>query len=183
MPEIVIPMHEFYDRHGEIPDTPDCYLVGMWNEDIPEGDLEAVEEGAFYPTPWLASKVDALSSVRYGMDREDWDYQWGWDPENDPEGSFRVGCNTPSVGHPVYMRFRWGEDTTSEDGIKMLLCESADWDSSGQYCKHCHRERTGKPRDCPTLRLRAMAKAVLRGTAGVHVKAVQKWHQPEKGKR
>lgn len=177
MPEVVVPIHEFFDRHSEIPDTPDCYLVGMWSKDTPEG----AENEGFYPTPWAANKIDALTGAR-DMDREDWDYQWGWDglPEH---AHFRVGCNSPTVHHPVYMRFRWGDDTIlTEDGLKMLDCESTDWDLDGRYCKHCHRERSGKPRDCPVRRLRAMAEAVGQGTAGVHVRAVQKWHMPKKGK-
>jgi hypothetical protein len=54
-------------------------------------------------------------------------------------------------------------------------------DKSGN-CKHCGYPAFGNgfvsAIDCPKRRLWAMAEAVGRGRAGVHVVAVDRWHLP-----
>ena len=46
-------------------------------------------------------------------------------------------------------------------------------------CVHCDLAFLGyvDESDCPGRRLRAMADAVLQGRAGIHVRAVDAWHQ------
>jgi len=179
MPEIVIAMHELRDRHEEIPDTDDCFLVGIWNDEIPE---EAVDPEPFYPTPWLASKVAALSAAR-DSDDDAWNYHYKWDGDPDHR-HVRVDCNTLTVFHPIYMRFRWGEGQPSVDGVVMLPCVDAIYLRGPMgYCDYCGKEMPRTPNDCMGRRLRAMAKGILQGTNSEHVKAVGLWHSQTLGEK
>jgi hypothetical protein len=192
MPGVVVPLHELLERVKDVPDVDDCYLVGIWSDVIPEGDAEAVEHGVFPPTPLRADKFDALTSAREG-DEDGWEYQWGWDGEPGDGDRVRVGCNTPTVRHPIYLRFRWGEGVPGVvvDGIEMLphveaVVEASYKDRFGkpvlhrlELCDYCDAQITGTVSDCPGRRLHALAEAVAEGhrsAAEMHAQAVDMWH-------
>jgi|APSaa5957512622_1039677.scaffolds.fasta_scaffold128201_2 hypothetical protein len=172
MPEIIISLHELINRHAEVPNEADCYLVGIWTDDINEGEED--EEGpVIWKTPWKALEFPPLRAARDDMDPEDWNYQWGGD-------HCRIGCNTPSFYRPIYLRFRWGEGVPGDDfETPMLPHEPAEWDVSFRFCKHCGKQVDGAPvpQDCPVRRLRSLADAVLVGEAAKHTKAVDRWHK------
>ena len=178
MPRLQTPMHMLPWVAKDIPDVDDLYLVH-----IEDSDGNTDHEGLF-PVPWTARHcvplVDAWSIDEYGDAEEnlaEWQERWGWD--EDPEHNrTRLDMNTPTVRHPISMTFEWGEGhPKGVDGdvtVEMLPHEESGW---GNYCKHCWKEYTGKPEDCPVRRLRAMADAVLQARAGIHVRAVRMWHQ------
>jgi len=167
--EIVMGIHELFDRHQEIPDVDDCYLVGIWNSESPEDDVDEEEGGhPLWALPFIASKFPALESARMGSDRDSFDYHW---PSS---GIFRIGCNTYSVVAPVFVRFRWGAGHPDAEGVEMLPHEA---DAYGRWCKHCGAETVGVPRDCPTLRLRALAATTDRLESHRHRMAVKSWHK------
>jgi len=173
MPEIVVALHELFERVSEIPVVPDCYLAGIWNDEIPEGTHDP-EADAFPPVPWKAQEFDALRAAWDGESAEDWGYQWGWD--GDPENNrVRVGCNMATVHHPIHLRFRWGEGHPTTDGVPMLIHEA---DRGGRYCRHCYAEMSGRPQDCPTRRLQALDDALKNGEdTALHIKAIKLWHR------
>jgi len=179
MPTFTTPMHTLLEVCKQIPDEEDCYLI-----ECVDADGSSDSDGLL-PVPWTAQRVlvlvDAWSHGTWGNEldqeeeRREWEERWGWDgkPEHD---RVRLDHNTPTVRHPIMMTFQWGEGHPKKDGVEMIPHEEGEW---GHYCAHCQKEYTGYPEDCPVLRLRAMADAVLQGTAGVHVKAVRAFHMPE----
>lgn len=185
--QVVMAMHELIDRHGEIPDVDDAYIVGMWNEDHREDAVDEEEGGhPLWDIPWRLDQFDAFKSAReardpsdiegYKSDRDAFEYQW---PST---GIFRIGCNTYSVQAPVYLRIRWGHGhPKTDDGlgleVEMLPHELV----HEEWCKHCGKKVGGASRDCATRRLRALAEAVrsLGGRDRVvkqHLLAVARWH-------
>lgn len=154
MTELVVALHELWDRASEIPNVPDCYLVGIWNPEWPE-DTEPTfaASNGLYMTPWHAWAVEALGTAWQGESwREDWNETWGHGSDR-----IRLGCNTLSVRQPVMMRFRWGEGHPQVEGVAPLPHEPAD---HGTWCRYCGTEISGLVKDCPVRRLAAFADAV-----------------------
>lgn len=168
MPTITVKFHELYKLAPQIPDVEDCYLINI-TDAYGNGSMKSYEdEQGLWIVPWRARKFDALTSAWRQGDEEDWENQWGWDKE---DGSFRIGCNTIPVSHPIELTFQWGEGHPKVDDVEMLSHELSDYYS--RYCKWCHKEVGGALSDCPERRLRAMATGV---NIELHLKAVQIWH-------
>ena len=172
--EVVVAIHELWDRHGEIPNVPDCYLVGIWNEQFPEDSVD--EEDGCHPlgvVPFFAAKFDALQAA------QDFDLQVDFTNQWPATGIFRIGRNGRSVEAPVYLRFRWGLGHPKIDGIEVLIHEKGL--QYGHWCDHCHCEMGRTPTDCPTRRLRALATATDPKEIDQHRRAVELWHSPKSG--
>lgn len=169
--EIVVAVHELWARKKEISNTKDCYLVGIWTDTQPEGTIDP-EDDAFPRLPCAASKVDALDEARSCRNAAGWsDSPFSWDGLKGDHGRFRFGMNSPSIRHPVYLRFRWGAGAPrNSEGVQMLLHEPRY--EGGEYCKHCHAQIYSVPSDCPTRRLRA----VFSAPGPDHLSAMKSWH-------
>ena len=199
MPEITIPLHELYDRHTEVPDVPDCFLVGVWNKSLPKDskkNAKAIEDGVFPDMPFLASRFDALSMAREG-DHENWSYNWSFEENGD---TVRLGCNTPAIGTPVFLQFRWGEEIPTLDGLVVLSHIEAVIEAGYKnrvtgkpvvhrldYCDYCSTEtRGGTLSDCRGRRMIALADAVAAGDSeavAIHLQAVDQWHRVTRSER
>ena len=177
MPELVVQVHELFDRASEIPDVSDCYLVGIWNNEFPEG-WPGDDDGPLWGVPYLARRFHPLSFAREAAEyeeggREEWEESYRLD-----RGHVRLGFNTLGVDHPIHLRFRWGEGAPVVEGIKMLPHKP--WPpnrlASQTHCKWCHTD-IHMIEDCAIRRLRALTQALKDGEApDAHVKAVDLWH-------
>lgn len=182
--EVVVKMHELLTRHGEIPDVNDCYLVRVWTDDITEAEGQDPEADVLPPVPFLASKIDALTSAREG-ESEDWNWEWDGTEEN---SNVRFQENSTTINHPIYLHFRWGQGApTGGTGVAMLPHETAS--KYHEYCRHCGKEVGSVPKDCPTLRMRALADAVCEKPGSgseyevrKHLDAVDEWHRKSRPK-
>ena len=201
MPEVVIPLHEIWGRHEEVPDVSDCFLIGAWNDDIEEGDAGAVDNGVFPATPCVVQELDCVRAA-WERDEESWGYNWAWDgvkkgsmfDETKRGPSFRFQGNSVSIRHPVYLRFQWGEGQPSVAGVQMLVHVKSRWKNSGMrngywesdYCDFCSMQVSAIPGDCEGRRLRALADAVRASDANateMHLKAVALWHSQSRSER
>ena len=184
--EVTLCLHELWDRHAEVPDVPDCYLVTVWSDDITREEAKDPEQDALPPVPYLASKVDALTSAREQRDKEDWG--WAWDGEQGDSNRVRFQGNSATICHPVYLTFRWGRgQPMGRTGTRMLSHETiGKW---VHICRHCGLHMGPVPRDCPTLRVRALADAVCEKPGSgseydvrMHLDAVDVWHRESRPK-
>lgn len=174
MPRFTTEFHKLPETCKEIPLVEDCYLVK-----IEDASGNTSGDGLF-PVPWPARRVvplvDAWNIEVWEKPEEaleEWMEQWGWDGEP-KHANTRLDFNSETVFHPIKMTFQWGEGHPKVDGVEMLPHEEGEY---GHYCQHCGKEFYGKPEDCPVLRLRAMADAVLEARAGTHVQAVGIFHR------
>lgn len=180
--EVIVKMHELLARHGEIPDVDDCYLVRVWTDNITEAEGQNPENDVLPPVPYLASNLDALTSARAGPSRGDAEEGWwGWEWDGTEENSnVRFQENSATINHPIYLYFRWGYGApTGKSGAKMLPHEVPG--KYQRFCRHCGYEVGSVPKDCPTLRMRALADIVRLDTHSsevqVQLAAVDEWHR------
>lgn len=186
MPKLTIKLHELFGRASEIPDVSDCYLIDIRDEHGGGPCKDRDDEEGLWPVPYAAREFDALQAARdwqaYGGsndedDDDDADYNgWIWDGKK-KNSYFRIGCNTPSVRHPVTLTFQWGEGDPKVQGVEMLVHDAGTGVS--EYCRKCRKQISAVPEDCSERRLRALSAAV--GAADVdqittHQKAVALWH-------
>ena len=178
MPELVLTVLELRKRHAEIPVAEDCYLVDAWGGGYKEGEVPKDHEGFYGIYPVFHHQVDPLGGAR-DFDEETWEYQYGG------KGGFRMGQGSPTLSHPVYLKFRWGEGHPLVDGVQMLIHSKSrtyplDW------CNICGKTMPVGPQDCAVLRLKALAIAVESEDSKAissHLKAVELWHQDTLDKR
>lgn len=178
--EVTLCLHELWDRHGKIPDVDDCYLVRVWSDDISFEEGQDPEDDVFPPVPYLASRIDALINAREHEELEEgesWD--WGWDGSA-KNNRVRFQGNSSTITHPIYLTFRWGYGApTGASGAKMLPHEVPG--KYQRFCRHCGYEVGSVPKDCPTLRMRALADIVKldihSSEIQVQLAAVDEWHR------
>lgn len=169
--EITLCMHELWDRHKEVPNTDDCYLVAVWTDHITKEEGQNPDADCLPPVPFLASKIDALSSARSRRDKEDW--HWAWDG-TEKDNRVRFQGNSTTIQHPIYLTFQWGGGHPKSKGGATMLPHQVPGKYQ-KYCRHCGTEVGSVPKDCPTLRLRALAKAHGEEVA-THLDALKEWH-------
>lgn len=181
--EVTLCLHELWERHAEIPDVDDCYLVDVWSDDITREEARDPELDALPPVPYKASNLDALTSAREHAKLEDEErWNWAWDGSEE-DRNVRFQGNSATIRHPVYLTFRWGQGAPiGATGVAMLPHEVPG--KYQRYCRHCGVEVGSVPRDCPTLRMRALADAVCEKPGSgseyevrKHLDAVDEWHR------